>query len=702
MASDVSAARQERPGAGGSTTALKNTDQDRSYSMVMEGNSFFSNEELLKKAADEIRSFEQKGLRKSDIDDAAFRMRSAYLQAGFAFASVAYRYEKKADTIGVAFEINEGPRVRISSIDFTGNEHFPVKILSGFFTNTESEEVTGGGNFYVESALKDARDKIIDFYRSEGFTDVVVEKPALHFSDSREKVDITLNIAEGMRYTINDIVFSGDIIPDLDSELRGIKKTLLGKPYFARRKLLLWSRLKEAYDNIGFADSDIDVRKMYSKEAGKVILEASITSGKQIRISGVVVSGNDRTRSSFIRNRLQLQAGDIYSNEKKRESFRNLFDTGLFSKIEIGLSPPTENGARNLEVTVNELPSREVYLEPGWGSYENIRLHAGILDKNLFGTGRNGRVDGLISAKGETVILSFTDPWLLRTDIAVNVPLSYEKREEPSYTSKKTEISFLFSKNMSRSLTLSTAYSYSKTETFDLNDQEIVISGDDNYNKGTISTQAVWDTRDNIFYPTKGLRLAAGFDLSLPALGSDLDFGRFTFGCRYFIKLPKDFILGLRGTTGLIIPLPNQTFIPVGERFFNGGDNTVRSYKHSELGPKDDNGDPTGGLAYNVLSIELRRRFYRKFVASLYADAGNISPNTSLLERDFSPYDSRTELLEDTLKDFWGEFKFGVGFGLMYLLPVGPARIDIAYNPAPEKNWHEDSWVFHFSLGLAF
>jgi outer membrane protein assembly complex protein YaeT len=515
-------------------------------------------------------------------------------------------------------------------------------------------------------------------------------------------VNITLNIEEGRQYKINEVTFSGDIIPGLATELEGIKKDLLGKPYYTRRKLLLWSRVKEVYDNTGYADSDIDIRTVQPENSGKVILEVFITSGKQVRISGVVISGNDRTRDTFIRNRLLLQKGDIYSNEKKRESFRKLFDTGLFTKIDIGLSAPLKNAGRNLEVKVDELPSRELYLEPGWGSYEKIRLRAGAVEKNLFGTGRNGRIDGLISAKGETLTLSYTDPWLLRTDISLSVPLSYERREEPSYTSKEMELSFLFSKKLRDSLTLSAGYSFSNTVTSDLTDQELIISGDDNYNKGTVSTQAVWDTRDNIFYPTKGGRLAAGIDLSLPALGSDLDFGRFTFGCRYFTELPKTFVLGLRATTGLIIPLQNQTFIPAGERFFNGGDNTVRSYEHSELGPKNNDGKPTGGLAYTVLSIELRRRFYQKFVASLYVDAGNISPNASLLARDFAPYDNRADLLDDTLNDFWREFKFGVGFGLMYLLPVGPARIDIAYNPAPEKTWNEDSWVLHFSLGLAF
>jgi outer membrane protein assembly factor BamA len=240
------------------------------------------------------------------------------------------------------------------------------------------------------------------------------------------------------------------------------------------------------------------------------------------------------------------------------------------------------------------------------------------------------------------------------------------------------------------------------TRLYSLADDSPLPKGEDDYNKGTIGVQATWDTRDDIFYPAAGLRIFSGFDISLPVLGSDLEFSRITLGCRYFIELPQEYIIGLRATSGLIVPIRDQYYIPISERFFNGGSSTVRSYKHSELGPKDENNEPLGGLGYNVFSVELRKRFYKNFAATLYVDAGNVSPNRSLLESGFEPYDSRSELFDDTLNDFFSEFKFGVGVGLQYLLPVGPIRVDVAYNPDPEEIWNEDSWVFHFSLGMAF
>lgn len=676
--------------------------QNKAYTLNISGNSQISDNVLLKAAAIELGMFEQRGFRKADIDDAAFQMRSAYLAEGFAFAFVDYSYEKIDNRVEVTFTVDEGSRVIVERLDFTGNIQVNSDKLYSFFPSRPSGWGRQQAMIFIESEVKDAVGRIKEYYRGEGYIDARVHPPSFEFSEDRKKVFIDLVIEEGPRYRINDVLLTGDVLPELAGELEDIKKNLIGAPYFVRRKLQLRTGLDEAYDAIGYADAEFGVKAEKLAEQGSINLVAAINKGEQIRIGKIIISGNASTREEFIRHRIKLQPGDIYTKAKRTESFRELYDSGLFSRITIELSPPRNDASRDLEVTVEELPTREYYIEPGWGSYEELRLGAGIFEKNLFGTGRYGRLDGLISTKSEMLTVSYTDPWLLQTDIKMNVPVFYENRDEPSYTSEEIGFAVLLSRKFSKNLTLTTGYQYKMTQLFSLTDETPLPKGEDDYNKGTIGIQAVWDTRDDIFYPAAGLRLASGFDISLPAFGSDLEYGRITFGCRYFIELPQEYIIGLRATTGLIIPIRDQDYIPISERFFNGGDATVRSYEHSQLGPKDENNEPIGGLGYNVFSIELRKRFYKNFATTLYVDAGNVSPNRSLYEKDFEPYDSRSDLLDDTLSDFFSEFKYGVGIGLQYLLPVGPIRFDIAYNPDPEEIWHEDSWVYHFSLGMAF
>ena len=153
----------------------------------------------------------------------------------------------------------------------------------------------------------------------------------------------------------------------------------------------------------------------------------------------------------------------------------------------------------------------------------------------------------------------------------------------------------------------------------------------------------------------------------------------------------------MRYRTGLIVP-GKEDFddLPLAERFFNGGENTVRSFKQSDLGPQD-NGDPVGGLAYNVINIELRQRLIGNLTGSLFLDLGNVSPDRSL-----EKYDSKSDIMSDTFSEYFENFRPGVGFGLQYQLPVGPARLDFAFNPDRDSDRGEDFFVFHFSVGMAF
>jgi len=128
----------------------------------------------------------------------------------------------------------------------------------------------------------------------------------------------------------------------------------------------------------------------------------------------------------------------------------------------------------------------------------------------------------------------------------------------------------------------------------------------------------------------------------------------------------------------------------------------VRSFKEADLGPQDLSGNPVGGYGRNVFNIELRQRLIGNLIGTVFFDYGNIAPNRSQQEKGDPSYDSRSDVISDTLDDFFKDFRPGLGFGLQYLLPVGPARADFAFNPDHDSQRNEDFFVFHFSVGTAF
>jgi outer membrane protein insertion porin family len=385
-------------------------------------------------------------------------MELAYRRAGYAFATVDYRYERIHGKTVVTFLVAEGPGVFISEIRITGNQAFSSEALLPFFHNDKKGFLNMGRPVFVEAEVRDAISKILELYRTAGYLDVRIEGPEFVFSKDRSSVDVIVGIHEGRRFVIQKVDFEGDIPEEAASPLGELARQLTDTAYFRRRELVLRSRILEIYGQLGYPDADVDIAEGRGDSPNNVVLAARISSGPKVRIAETVILGAKRTRASFIRSRLKLRPGDLYDVRKKRTSFRELYRTGLFKKVDLQLKETADPAAQALEVSVEEGPSREFFVEPGWGSYELLRLKAGFEDDNLRGTGRVFRTEAGASFKGENGLLQLTDPWFLGSSVVCNIPISYRRREEPAFTRREMEASILFSKTLTESLSMSIAY----------------------------------------------------------------------------------------------------------------------------------------------------------------------------------------------------------------------------------------------------
>jgi len=672
--------------------------------LIFEGNTFFSEKQLRAAAKNELADFERLGRRKAEADDAAYQMEQTYKRAGFAFARVDYRLETDNSKPQLIFTVQEGPRVMVKDIVFTGNAFFATPILQQYFRPEKNGFLHQEKLFYVEATIKSALTDIRDLYYGAGYLDSQIQDPRPEFSADRSSVTLFIEINENVRYLIKKITFTGDIVPNTQTGLDAIDADLEGKPYFSRQKLLVKSRILEIYGNLGYPDVGAAIEEQTGEHPGDVVLSVTINSGPRITIAGIKISGNLKTKSSFINNRLQVGTGDTYSLSGQRESFHALYQTGLFTRVSLHLEDTDEPGKRILAVDVAEASSRELSLEAGWGSYEMLRLGFGFRNKNFLGTGRIIRTEGRFSLKGESVVAGITDPWFFRTDTVADFPVYYSRREEPSFTRQDTGAGLLFSKKLSPVLTATLGYSlrWTDTQNIDIVASQESAQTESDYNMASIKAQATWDTRNDLFFPSSGTRNFISAEIADSLIGSGVNLSRFTAGSRYFWPLTKTVTLGIRGITGFIIPGRGQVTIPLPERFYNGGENTVRSFQESELGPKDLDGNPVGGMAFNVVSLELRRRFASNLVFTLFTDFGNVSPNQSQSEEGKPAITDRSQLIDTTFKEYFRDFRAGVGVGLQYLLPVGPVRLDFAVNPDPRQESNEDRYTVHFSMGMAF
>jgi len=667
------------------------------------GNRQLSDAALHRAAGAELEAFVQNKGREADLVDAVFQMTIHYRREGYAFAQVTYAREQHDDRVRVVFTVEEGPRVWVEAIRFVGDVTVPKEDLEALFATAQLVFFRSDMLPYVQSQIEAGTGRVRDYYRARGYQDVQVDPPRLTFSQDRSRVAVAIPISEGRLYRLTDLRFKGDLPEPLTADLRALHEAMVGQAYNRSLRLVTQSRLEEIYGDKGYADIKVamDEKRLAAPEG--IRLEAVITSGPLVTIERIEVRGARKTASNFIRRRLKFKPGDRYSLTKERESFRALYRTGLFSRVDIFLEDPGAPGRRILVVVVTEGPAREFYIEPGWGSYELLRLRLGWREKNPFGGGRNVGLDTTVSIKSRQVVASLVDPWFLNTEITADVPVYYSYREEPSYTREDIGFSPSLSSQLSPHVSVTTAYTLRNT---DLSDVDSLSSLEDvevdNYNFGSIKLQTTYDDRDDPFYPARGKRFTFSIEHADDFLGGDIIFTRLTAGMRYFHSFNRDTVLGLRYATGFIYPGPGETNVPISERFFNGGENSVRSFRESELGPQDPSGDPVGGLAFNTINVELRQRLVGDLLGTLFFDIGNVAPNRSISEGSRRPPENRSDAVSDTLADFLSDFRPGIGIGLQYKLPIGPLRCDLAFNPDADDDRDEDDWVFHFSVGMAF
>jgi outer membrane protein assembly complex protein YaeT len=656
----------------------------------IEGNAALSTRHLREAAAAELAGLEDPALRPAAAADAAFEMIAAGRRAGYAFIDVEYAIAGEGADTAVVFKVVEGPLVQLGEVSFSGNAFFTAAQL---LPHIVRERPTP----YLAGDVRAGREEVVQLYREQGFTDVKIGEPQITLRSDRSIADVRLEIAEGTRFVISAVVFEGDALPSAGPVIAGLTSSLPGQPFFGRRGLALDNSVTGAFAAQGYPDVAVVVREEPGTLPGDVVLRVAVTSGPRVRISRVEVVGNKRTRAGFVLSRIPVRPGDWFNETALQEGFHDLYRTGVFSRVSHTLEG--DGAERVLRVVVEESLSREATVEVGWGAYEQLRGRVAFRDRNLFGTMRSAGVEAGASLKSRFAKADILNPGILGTEFTLSVPLSWRFREEPTFTEEEVELSLRLYRLFSGRVSAGLKYGFRFDGLSHLSPDVLPDARDERYTSASLKANVDVDRRNDIFYPSRGWQTGLAVEVADQRIGGTLDFLRCTAEAKIFQALGAGFVAGLRLKSGFVVPTRGNESIPVGERFFTGGDGSVRSFEEQQLGPQGATGDPLGGLASTVAGVELRRRIAGNFAASVFADFGNVAPNRSLEGAD--PAATTTAAAADAMwRDYLKDFRAGVGFGFQYLTPLGPARLDLAWNPDPREG--EAGFAWHFSIGMAF
>jgi outer membrane protein insertion porin family len=302
------------------------------------------------------------------------------------------------------------------------------------------------------------------------------------------------------------------------------------------------------------------------------------------------------------------------------------------------------------------------------------------------------------------MLATFHEPHVLTSSIDGIVTGVVEQQIRSSFNLARRSATVQLSKRLSRAFSLSGAYQLQHTRLFDVHvapeDQPLIDRAFTIVRLSSVSMSSFYDTRDDQVDPSSGGYLNATAQLAARSLGSEVGFLKTSFAGELVRTVPRSrgvvFVgvarLGLASgfprdvvTTapdGSVIVEPNQRDLPEAERFFAGGDTTVRGFALDTLGTPETikDGFPIGGNAETIFNAELRVPVRGGLGMVGFFDTGNVFAH----------------VVDIDLR----ELRSAVGVGLRYKSPIGPLRIDIGFKVKPQPGEGLSAWFISF--GQAF
>ncbi len=626
----------------------------------------------------------QEHQRNADLIDAAAAMRDALDAKGYVWAEVdsapAAADDKKHLPV---FTVREGPRVAISDITFSGETSL---------TREELLALAGYGSWFTTASNDDAPVGLIRGLRRAGHLQATVAPARVQWNDVRDQAQIHLTITAGPRFTVTEehLHLEGD--QTLRTELLALRDKP-GTVCHPRLATETGARMRSLLANRGFRQATVEVTSELDVAHATVAVQLRVHTGVRETVSAITVVGGQRTSRSFIEREMgELKPGKPLSQEALDQAVSALTLTGLYRRVQSETIPgkPAEDGSVPTEVKLllKENPTKRVDLSVGYGSYEQLRGGAEYIDDHLFGRGLRFNAGANASLKGWGSDAGLQDPYLLGAGRRIGLELSYSEREEPSFSHHESKATLGVTQKSHPTFDpvpyeLRTTYEFTRAQDYDIGAPLPGQEQAGEYTTSAIGLNIRRDTRmPKIIDPETGTYAQVGSLLSAKPLGAQVQFLELSASLFAAVHPAPWLVVTVNGAVKTRDPLDDQS-LPIGERLFLGGDDTVRSFTKDDLGPRDADGTSIGGLTSAVGNLELRWRLIpdlRAFEIATFYDIGMLS------------------------EDPWsihGPAGQALGLGLRYRTPVGPIRLDGAYNPG-NRLGADHPYALHLAVGFAF
>lgn len=398
---------------------------------------------------------------------------------------------------------------------------------------------------------------------------------------------------------------------------------------------------ERGYFDARFAEAAVAV----TREAGTADARLVYASGPRYRF-GEMQLPDTVIDADLLQRYARIPAGEPYLSERLIGVQQALTNTDFFANVQVtplATDPDTLSVPVRLEVTPR--PPQKYSIGGGFGTDTGPRARAAWQRRYLFGRGHSASADLRLSTVASSLTGRYTIPY--RDPRVDRLGFTVGLLNEDTDVSDSQRLNFGVSNTTLRlgwQETLAIDY---QVERFDV--------GDDIETKGLLLPSGRWSRTwaDDRVYADRGLRLNLAVSGAHTAALSDVSFLRLRGDAKWVRRLSEDGRFIMRADVGAAL-VSDFDDLPVTQRFFAGGDNSLRGFDFRSLGPRDSAGDVIGGRYLAVGSIEYEHRVRGNWSAAVFSDFGN------------------------AFDDFGDGMEYSVGAGVRWLSPVGLLRVDLA------------------------
>ena len=632
---------------------------------------------------------------RSLLDRAEKEIKRQYTSRGFYSAKVSSTVTPiERNRISLTFTIDEGEVSRIVDINIIGASAFSESTLLKEF------ELTTGGWFswftkddqYSKQKLSGDLEKLKSYYLNRGYLEFNIESTQVSITPDKEKIYITVNIAEGPVYKITDIKFQGEL-KITEAEMRSLLLFSPGET-FSRQKIVdSVKRISDRLGNDGYSFANINPVPDPDRVNKTASFTMFVDPGRRVHVRRINVQGNSRTRDEVVRRELRQLESAWYSNEKIARSKERLERTSFFEDITIETpSVPGTNDQVDLNVTVKERNTGSLQFGIGYSNAEKLTISASVSQANIFGSGNqlSFRINNSTISKAYEV--SYLNPYWTVDGIARGFDL-YQRDlntaslNTGSYNSSSSGVGVRFGVPVTEYDGLNFGLGYERTKLgLDSFSPQRYIQYVNTFGtksdtlRGSLGFSR--DTRDSIYFPRNGYLIEAGAEMGLP--GGDVKFYRFQSKAQYLRPIWGPIVLNVNAEFGYANGYGGKP-LPFFKNFYAGGVDSVRGFEQSSLGPKDTNGDFIGGNRRIIGNFEVLFpmpgvKGDKSVRLSAFVDVGNVFGTNEKMRLS--------------------DLRSSVGIGVSWFSPVGPLKFSLA---KPIRQKPEDKVErFQFLLGRVF